>query len=83
MATMMTPAKVALGMYLKVVVRKARASNTMRPVMMPHAEVRAPDALLTAVLVKEPVIGMDMTQEDMMLANPKAINSWEASSVCP
>lgn len=45
--------------------------------------VLAPDALLIAVRVNDPVTGMDCTKDPAMLPNPKAINSWVASMIFP
>lgn len=59
MATTITPANVDFGMYRNVEVRKPKARSTITPVMIPPAVVFTPEALLTAVLVKEPVMGID------------------------
>ena len=39
--------------------------------------------LLTAVLEKEPVVGMDWTKEPKMLQSPSATISWLASTDLP
>lgn len=59
MAQMMTAANVLFGMYWKEPVRKPSESNTMQPVKMPPSVVRTPLALLMAVRVNEPVVGID------------------------
>lgn len=53
------------------------------PVKMPPAGVRTPDALLTAVLVNDPVTGIERTNEPAILHRPKAIISWVASTAFP
>jgi hypothetical protein len=45
------------------------------PVYNPPIGVRTPDALLTAVLVNDPVFGNDWNREPRMLLNPSAIIS--------
>lgn len=37
--------------------------------------VLAPEALLTAVLVKDPVTGIELTREPIILPKPRAISS--------
>lgn len=76
---MITAANVAFGMYWNVVVKNPRANKTIIPVITPQVVVLAPDALLRAVLVKEPVIGIEEKNELIMLHSPKAITSWVAS----
>lgn len=49
----------------------------------PPAGVRTPDALFTAVRVKEPVTGMERTKEPIILPIPKAIISCVASTAFP
>lgn len=75
MATMITAARVAFGMYWNVEVSSPKARSTIRPVMTPQVVVLAPDALFTAVLVKEPVVGIEDTKEPKMLHIPRAISS--------
>ena len=53
------------------------------PVAMPPAGVRTPEALLTAVLVKEPVTGIERTKEPKILLTPSAIISCVASIAFP
>lgn len=79
MATMITAASVAFGIYWNVVVKNPRAKSTMSPVITPHVVVLAPEALFKAVLVKEPVIGIEEKKEPTTLHIPKAINSCVAS----
>jgi hypothetical protein len=45
--------------------------------------VLTPEALLTAVLVKDPVFGKDWKKEPKMLLKPRAIISCVASIVLP
>lgn len=80
---MITAASVAFGMYWNAVVRNPSANNTIIPVITPQVVVLAPDALLSAVLVKEPVMGIDETKELTMLHRPRAITSCVASSGFP
>lgn len=82
MAVIINPARVALGMNSKVAVRD-RAASTRAPVKSPPSCVFTFDALLTAVRVKEPAVGMDLTKEPTMLQAPSAIISWVASKVFP
>lgn len=51
--------------------------------MTPPKVVTTPDALLTAVLVKDPVTGIDLTKEPIMLHVPTANISCVASKVRP
>lgn len=83
MATMITAARVVLGIYWNDEVKKPRAKSIMIPVMMPQAVVLAPEALLTALLVKEPVTGIEETKEPIMLHIPKASSSCVASKDLP
>lgn len=53
------------------------------PVKAPPRVVSTPLALLTAVLVKEPVVGMDMKNDPSRLHVPSANISWVASTVRP
>lgn len=53
------------------------------PVNTPPSGVLTPDALLTAVRVNEPVIGMELKKELKMLDTPRAIISCVASTVLP
>lgn len=69
---MMTAANVALGMYLKVDVNRPHARSTRPPVITPPIGVFTPDALLTAVRVKLPVTGIDLTKLLHMLQSPSA-----------
>lgn len=48
------------------------ARSTMKEVKIPASGVLTPEALLTAVLVKEPVMGIERTNELKMLHRPKA-----------
>lgn len=50
---------------------------------IPARGVLTPDALFTAVLVKEPVIGIERTKEPITLQRPKANISCVASSGLP
>ena len=50
---------------------------------MPPKAVLTPLELLTAVLEKDPVVGIDWTKEPKMLHNPRAIISWLASTDFP
>lgn len=72
MAIMMTAASVALGINLKVDVNKPHAKSTKVPVITPPIGVLTPDALLTAVRVKLPVTGIDLTKLPNMLQSPSA-----------
>jgi len=80
---MMTAASVALGMNLNVDVSRPHARSTRLPVIMPLIGVLTPDALLTAVRVKLPVVGIDLTKLPNMLQSPSASISWLASRVFP
>lgn len=80
---MITEARVAFGMYWNVEVRSPKARSTIRPVITPHVVVFAPDALFTAVLVKEPVMGIEDTNEPKTLHTPRAISSCVASRGLP
>lgn len=55
----------------------------MIAVMIPPRVVRTPEALFTAVLVNEPVTGIDLIKEPMMLLAPRANISCVASNVFP
>lgn len=79
MATIITAANVAFGIYSNVFVKNPNANKTITPVITPHVVVLAPDALLRAVLVKEPVMGIEETNELTILQSPKAITSCVAS----
>lgn len=83
MAIMMTAANVALGMYLNVDVNRPHAKSTKLPVMTPPIGVLTPEALLTAVRVKLPVTGIDLTKLPKRLQRPSANISWLASRVFP
>lgn len=72
MATMITAARVALGMNWKVEVRRPHAKSTRHPVITPPIGVFTPEALFTAVLVKLPVVGIDREKLPKMLQSPKA-----------
>lgn len=50
---------------------------------MPPKVVFTPDELFTAVLVNEPVIGIERTNDPIKLPIPNAINSCVASNVRP
>ncbi|KAJ8959229.1 hypothetical protein NQ318_022492 [Aromia moschata] len=54
-------------MYWKLVVSKPRASSTTVPITIPFAVVLTPEASLTAVLVKEPVTGMEWKKDPKRL----------------
>lgn len=72
MAIMMTAARVALGINLKVVVKRPHAKSTKLPVITPPIGVFTPDALLTVVRVKLPVTGIDLTKLPNTLQRPSA-----------
>ena len=50
---------------------------------MPPNGVLTPLALLTAVLEKDPVVGMDWTKDPSILQTPRATISWLASTCLP
>lgn len=79
----MTAASVALGMNLKVDVNRPHARSTRPPVITPPIGVLTPEALLTAVRVKLPVVGIDFTKLPNTLQSPSASISWLASRVFP
>lgn len=83
MATMMTAARLAFGMYVKVEVSKPQANRIKQPVTMPPKGVRTPDALFTAVLVKLPAVGRELTKLPARLHKPSVSISWFASNVLP
>ena len=56
---------------------------TKAPVHKQPNVVLTPEAELTAVLEKDPVIGMAETKELMKLQIPKATISWSASTGLP
>jgi hypothetical protein len=64
-------------------VRNAIARSTIREVKIPARVVLTPEALLTAVLVKEPVMGIERTKEPIMLQSPRASISCVASIALP
>lgn len=64
-------------------VKAAMATSTRVPVIIPASWVCTPDALFTAVLVKDPVTGIDLTKEPIKLDIPKAISSWVTSKDLP
>lgn len=68
----MTAARVALGINLNVEVRRPQARRTREPVTTPPIGVCTPDALFTAVLVKLPVVGIDLTKLPAKLQRPRA-----------
>lgn len=72
MAIMMTAARVALGINLKVDVKRPHAKSTKLPVITPPIGVLTPDALLTVVRVKLPVTGIDLTKLPNILQRPSA-----------
>ena len=72
MATITTAARLVFGMNLKVGVRRLQAKSTRRPVKMPPIGVLTPEALFTAVLVKLPAVGIDLTKLPKMLLRPTA-----------
>lgn len=82
-AHMMTAASVDFGMKRNESVRKPSDSKTRTPVTIPPRVVRTPLALLTAVLVNEPVTGIDCTNAPTKLHNPSANISCVASIVLP
>lgn len=55
--------------------RRPRASKTKDPVKIPPNVVRTPLVLFTAVLVKDPVVGIEDTNDPKMLHKPRAIIS--------
>lgn len=83
MATIITAAKVAFGINSKTEVKRPHASNTKIPVIIPPIGVFTPDALFTAVLVKLPVVGIDLTKLPITLQSPTANISCVASKVFP
>lgn len=82
MAVTITAANVAFGMNLKVAVSD-KADMTKTPVKRPPKGVLTPEALFTAVRVKEPAVGMDRANDPKILQAPKAIISCVASKVFP
>ena len=80
---MITAASVAFGMKRNDSVRKPRESSIRVPVRTPPSVVRTPLALLMAVRVKDPVVGIDEKNDPQMLHNPNANISWVASTVFP
>lgn len=75
MATIITDARLAFGMNLKVEVNKPQASKTRQPVNIPPIGVLTPEALFTAVLVKLPAVGIDLAKLPNTLHKPRAIIS--------
>lgn len=75
MAVMITAASVAFGMYWNVLVKKPIDRITTIPVAMPPNGVLTALASLTAVRVKDPVNGIDETNDPNMLQQPRAIIS--------
>ena len=63
--------------------RKARQRRTRRPVYRPPMAVLTPLAAFTAVLLKEPVMGMDWTKLPAKLQKPRANISCDASTGFP
>ena len=55
--------------------RNANASTTNKPVTIPPAGVLTPLVELTAVLEKDPVVGIDWTNDPTILHKPRAIIS--------
>jgi trans-aconitate methyltransferase len=64
-------------------VRNAIARRRSSDVNTPASVVLTPEALFTALLVKEPVTGIEPTKEPIVLQSPNAIISWVASSLRP
>lgn len=58
-------------------------SFTHVPVNIPPNGVTTPDAWLTAVRVKDPVTGIERTNDPKILQIPRAIISWVASKDLP
>lgn len=74
-AVIITAASVALGMYWNVLVKKPIDRITTIPVAIPPNGVFTSLASFTAVRVKDPVNGIDETNEPNMLQQPRAIIS--------
>lgn len=70
-------------MKKKAEVRATIDKITNKAVTTPAICVLAPEALLITVLVKDPVTGIDLTKEPIILQAPKAISSWLMSNVHP
>lgn len=70
-----------LQTYVKYGVKKASASTTSKPVNMPPAGVLTPLVALTAVLEKDPVMGMDCTNDPTRLHKPSANISCKGGSI--
>jgi hypothetical protein len=56
---------------------------TRAPVYNPPNGVLTPEAEFTAVLEKDPVVGIELTKEPNILQAPSAIISWLASTGLP
>lgn len=80
---MITAANDAFGMYSKVFVKRPNESRTTKPVHTPPTAVFTPLALLIAVLVKLPVIGIEDTKAEKKFPRPSAIISWVTSRTRP
>lgn len=83
MAVIMTAANVAFGMYRNSSVNRPSDNSMRPPVKRPPSVVCTPLALLTAVRVNDPVVGIDSTNEPIILHTPSAIISCVASTDLP
>ena len=71
-AVIITAARLALGIYAQYGIIRPKVNMTKAPVHKQPNVVLTPEAELTAVLEKDPVIGMAETKELIKLQIPKA-----------